>query len=700
MAEKIVFDIAAKLLSSLGSIAIQQIGSEWGVEEELQKLQVTVSTIKNVLLDAQEKQKSDNLVKDWLQELKEILYDADDLLDEVATETKRRELETRNKLVRKVRYFLTSSNPLVFQHKVGSKIKGIVKRLNHIASLIDQFKFFVNQVERPIATIRREETFSWVNTRRIIGRRDDIDEFITSLSSGYQADVVIIPIVGIAEGEEEMHENLVNIGNEIVNNCGGVPLTVVTLGSLLASKTEEGYWLSVRDNEMWALAQRENKNDILPVLRLSYDEMPSNLKQCFAYCSLFERDEIIDGKKLLYAWIAQGFVQGDGNGELEDIGERYIQELVSRFFLEPYDARTFSNTTGREHYKMHGLVHSLAQDVAGNECLTIKRAITDAVPKMLRHVAFASETYSEFPRPLMEAKKLRTIFYPGKRNPTFGSSIETESTSFRSLRVCAFEDMISSPKKIRKLKLLRYLSLTEVDNLPKSLCKLLNLQYLDLYLSGDLELPKDFEKLINLRFLCLSTTSERLPKKGIGMLTSLRTLIIFHCEALRSLEGIKHLSCLRELALESCLKLPSLPDGLNFLTSLERLEISSCLFLNLSDDDLKGLERLKQLKLRNLQCLVSLPKGLLAADGKLTHLEIEWCTYFTSPSESVLPNLKSLESLKIWNCEKVGSLPEGMQGLRRLQSVSIVGCPLFITTYEGQEAERQKIAHVRKIELS
>ncbi|KAH7855820.1 hypothetical protein Vadar_029376 [Vaccinium darrowii] len=728
MAEKIAFDIAANILSSLGSIAIQQIGLAWGVEKELENLRAIVSTIKNVLLDAQE-QTNNHAVKEWLQDLKEILYDADDLLDEVATETKRRELETHNRLVRKVHYFFASSNSFAFRRKVGSKMKDIRERLEQIVSQIHQFKFLVKKVERPIETIRREETFSQVNTRRIMGRGDDIESFVRLLFSVYQENVIIIPIVGIGglgkttvaqlmygdhrieskfpkrlwvsvstdfdikrllikilkaggecdnscsnkgipelehqvtsmlraekfllflddvwnenigewnrlenllitgasgsrivvttrsmkvasmvrtsivkpyklrglseresltllvklafkEGEEKMHGNLVNIGNEIAKNCGGVPLAVVTLGSLLASTKDEQDWLSVRDNQMWALAQGENENDILPVLRLSYDQMPSNLKQCFAYCSLFERDEIIDGKKLLYAWMAQGFVQRlDENGELEDIGERYIRELVSRFFLEPYHGRTISNTTGRELYKMHSLVHCLAQDVAGD----------------------------------------------------------------------------------------------------------LN------------KLPKDLEKLINLRFLCLSTTLKLLPNKGLGMLTSLRTLIICDCEALRSVdEWIEHLPCLRELALDSCSKLLSLPADLSCLTSLERLEISSCLYLSLSDHDLKGLGSLKKLKLRNLPLLVSLPVGLLAAAGKLTHLEIEWCPYFTSPSESVLPNFESLESLKIWNCKNVGSLPEGMQRLTRLKSVSIVNCP-FSTNYEEREAERLKIARVPEIELS
>jgi hypothetical protein len=90
------------------------------------------------------------------------------------------------------------------------------------------------------------------------------------------------------EGEEKQYPKLVEIGKQIVKKCSGVPLAVRTLGSLLYSKTEERDWISIRDNEIWKLEQKED--DILPALRLSYNQLPSYLKQCFAYCSLFPKD--------------------------------------------------------------------------------------------------------------------------------------------------------------------------------------------------------------------------------------------------------------------------------------------------------------------------------------------------------------------------------------------------------------------------
>uniref|UniRef100_A0A2N9GMZ7 NB-ARC domain-containing protein n=1 Tax=Fagus sylvatica TaxID=28930 RepID=A0A2N9GMZ7_FAGSY len=64
------------------------------------------------------------------------------------------------------------------------------------------------------------------------------------------------------EGEEKQYPKLVEIGKQIVKKCSGVPLAVRTLGSLLYSKTEERDWISIRDNEIWKLEQKED--DILP----------------------------------------------------------------------------------------------------------------------------------------------------------------------------------------------------------------------------------------------------------------------------------------------------------------------------------------------------------------------------------------------------------------------------------------------------
>ena len=87
--------------------------------------------------------------------------------------------------------------------------------------------------------------------------------------------------------EEKQYPKLVEIGEQIVNKCKGVPFAIRTLGSLLYSKTKESDWISIRDSDTWKLEQQQE--DILPALRLSYDQLPLYLKQCFDYCLFIQR---------------------------------------------------------------------------------------------------------------------------------------------------------------------------------------------------------------------------------------------------------------------------------------------------------------------------------------------------------------------------------------------------------------------------
>jgi len=96
MAEGVLLNVAASIITSSGSLALQEIGLLCGFKDELQKLWNTVSTIQAVLLDAEEQQAHNHAVKDWLGKLKDAMYEADDLLDDFSTELLRRQVMVRD----------------------------------------------------------------------------------------------------------------------------------------------------------------------------------------------------------------------------------------------------------------------------------------------------------------------------------------------------------------------------------------------------------------------------------------------------------------------------------------------------------------------------------------------------------------------------------------------------------------------------
>ncbi|KAI5427119.1 hypothetical protein KIW84_032512, partial [Lathyrus oleraceus] len=167
------------------------------------------------------------------------------------------------------------------------------------------------------------------------------------------------------EGEEIKYPDLVEIGKEIVKKCAGVPLAVRTLGSSLFSKYDAKKWTSLRDCEIWNLEQK--KDDILPALKLSYDQMPSYLRQCFAYFSLYPKDYIFSVSDITRLWMAHGLVQSQNrNEQLNDIAGEYIQELNSRSFLQDFHSNGPYVT-----FKVHDLIHDLAMYVAKEECVAV-----------------------------------------------------------------------------------------------------------------------------------------------------------------------------------------------------------------------------------------------------------------------------------------------------------------------------------------
>ncbi|GLT62399.1 hypothetical protein SLA2020_350410 [Shorea laevis] len=198
MAEAVLTDIAASIIKSLGSLALQEIGLLWDFKDELRKLGNTVSTIQAVLLDAEEQQAHNHAVKDWLRKLKDAMFEADDLLDDYSTELLRRQVMTRDKKAKQVSIFFSKSNKLAYGFKMGQRVNKVRKTLDDIAA--DRIKF--GFTERPTGTQfehrRREDTHSFVREEEVIGREDAkkaVKELL--LDSDGKKDVSIIPIVGI-----------------------------------------------------------------------------------------------------------------------------------------------------------------------------------------------------------------------------------------------------------------------------------------------------------------------------------------------------------------------------------------------------------------------------------------------------------------------------------------------------------------------
>nr|XP_048324157.1 disease resistance protein RGA2-like [Ziziphus jujuba var. spinosa] len=236
--------------------------------------------------------------------------------------------------------------------------------------------------------------------------------------------------MAFAEAQAPNNFNISQIGKEIVKKCKGIPLAIRTIGRMLYSKDREIEWLSFNKTEFSKISQDDN--DILPTLKLSYDCLTSNLKQCFAYCSLFPKDHSIEVENLINLWMTQGFIRlSDATQSLEDIGREYFMKLYWRSFFQEVEEDEFGNII---YCKMHDLMHDLALQVAGVKCAMLPSNVKD-IDRRTRHLSFnfSLESSQILISLSQTADRIRTILLPGQQWFWYQSLVGPSSTLWELL---------------------------------------------------------------------------------------------------------------------------------------------------------------------------------------------------------------------------------------------------------------------------
>ncbi|XP_058078505.1 putative disease resistance protein RGA3 [Magnolia sinica] len=324
--------------------------------------------------------------------------------------------------------------------------------------------------------------------------------------------------------------NLVMHAKEIVKKCGGIPLAAKALGGLMRFKTDEREWLFVKESEIWNLPEEEN--GILPALKFSYYHLPSHLKQCFAYCSIFPKDHRIDKNNLILLWMAEGFIQpSDGSKQMEDIGGEYFNNLLWRSFFQDVEKDDEGNIV---LCKMHDLVLDLACSVAGNECSVVQVKNAVSIPGIYLRLFMLGEYYEwvlTVPKASRKANHLRTLILVGVQTFSVPRNLLTHFICLRVLDLSLARVTTEMLVSISSLKHLRYLIMygSQIQALPESISTLHHLQTLILSECLKLaKLPRDMSKMTSLRHLEIDFCPQltHMPA-NMGQLKFLQTLSIF-----------------------------------------------------------------------------------------------------------------------------------------------------------------------------
>ncbi|KAJ6882816.1 disease resistance protein RGA3 isoform X2 [Populus alba x Populus x berolinensis] len=201
--------LLSPILEQLTRIAAQEVREEVSlvgdVKKQVDKLKSNLLSIQSVLEDADRKQVKEKAVRDWVDKLKDVCYDMDDVLDEWSTAIvrwKMEEAEENTRSLQKMRCFFLKSpcfclNQVVRRRDIALKIKEVCEKVDEIAKARDMYGF---ALYRATDELQRLTTTSFVDESSVIGRDGEKRNVVSKLlaeSSQEAQDVDVISVVGL-----------------------------------------------------------------------------------------------------------------------------------------------------------------------------------------------------------------------------------------------------------------------------------------------------------------------------------------------------------------------------------------------------------------------------------------------------------------------------------------------------------------------
>ncbi|XP_048444605.1 putative disease resistance RPP13-like protein 1 [Pyrus x bretschneideri] len=203
-----------------------------GVTKKLDKWRAVLSAIGGVLSDAEEKQLTEDAIKLWLDDLRDLAYDVEDMLDKFATQMLKRMIEGRDQACtsNKVRNSLFK---IKFNWDMNSEMKKITERLQDISERKD--KFGLKDIGTSAKESRSLPSSGVLDEKLLVGRDGDKGRIIELLSRKYE------------------HAGAVNFGIVAIVGMAGVGKT--TLAQLVFNNEDDAMkefelkvWISVSDD--------------------------------------------------------------------------------------------------------------------------------------------------------------------------------------------------------------------------------------------------------------------------------------------------------------------------------------------------------------------------------------------------------------------------------------------------------------------
>lgn len=370
----------------------------------------------------------------------------------------------------------------------------------------------------------------------------------------------------IFSNKDDCPHELKEVTDDILRKCHGLPLAIVNIASLLATKPiSKREWDRVQNSLGCALEQDPEMEQVKRILLLSYCDLPNYLKLCFLDLSIFPEDHVIGRLCLIRKWIAEGFIAEQQGQNLEDTAENYFGELINRNMIEPVG----TDYSGRPRAcRVHDIMFDLIISLSVKEnfvTIMSDHKLTPSTNKIRRlslQGNCAEQSIRLGEHSLYQVRSF-TVFGDVGRVPSL--------LNFHLLRVLDIQNCPSLEdrdiEKIGRLSHLRYISLynSNIGKIPSQIGRLQHLQTLDLRATRIKELPATIAQLHQLVRLCVPN-GVVLPN-GIGDMTALEELSMF----------------------DASKNSPEVVQELGNLTKLKVLGIKWCGYNTINDEALRNL---------------------------------------------------------------------------------------------------------------
>ncbi|XP_009795367.1 putative late blight resistance protein homolog R1B-16 isoform X1 [Nicotiana sylvestris] len=293
-------------------------------------------------------------------------------------------------------------------------------------------------------------------------------------------------------GKESCPDELVDVGEEIVQNCKRLPLVVDLIAGVIAGKEKKrSVWLEVRNNLNSFIFQKEE--DVMKVIALSYDHLSDPLKSCLLYFASYRKDRAIPVEVLKRFWHAEGFAENTEMNSVEEVMDVYLDNLISSSLVISF------NEIGKiQTCQIHDLVHDFCLIKAREEKLFVEisssapsSSSSDLMPRRMR-IEYGQGHFGYNNFSLFDSKNKR---HSGKHLYSLRITDHIDRDNSLLYDIC----------HLRHLRLLRVLQLdtffiTVNDSLLNKICTLVHLRYL--YIRTEVKsLPSSFSNLWNLETL-------------------------------------------------------------------------------------------------------------------------------------------------------------------------------------------------------